>query len=181
VDDISWIDILMARIPVLVLVLVLLVVPIAFAGGFGGVTLDGLLHVNTFEDTTFFHCVVGLRMELAWSFQGFVVVLLIVATTSESFDRVDLMIVVTGSFTPEFITVVTTPISSFLEVPIIIVARSATVKPPAVVAIVVSPGRVVILLTSSDVFSDQFLHVVSVDVIFGSSKELDNHAWPLTK
>jgi len=142
----------MAWISVLVLVLILLVAPIVFAGGFGGVTLDGLLHVNTFEDTTFFHCVVRLGMELAWSFQGLAIVLLIVTTTSESFDCVDLMIVVTGSFTPEFITVVSVPVPSFSEVPIIVAARSVTVKLPAVVLIVVLSGRLVVLLTSSEVF-----------------------------
>ena len=136
----------------MVLVLILLVAPIVFAGGFGGVTLDGLLHVNTFEDTTFFHCVVRLGMELAWSFQGLAIVLLIVTTTSESFDCVDLMIVVTGSFTPEFITVVSVPVPSFSEVPIIVAARSVTVKLPAVVLIVVLSGRLVVLLTSSEVF-----------------------------
>ena len=180
-DNISWIDILVAWIPVLVFILVLLVTPVVFAHGFSGVTLDGPLRVNTLGDTTFFHCVVGFGMELAWSFQGYVVVLLIVVTTSESFDHFDLMVIVTGSFTPEFIMVVVAPIPPLSEVPIVVVSRIATVRPPTVVAVVISLERLVTLLTSSDVFSDQFLHVIGVGIIFGSSKELGDHAQPLTK
>ena len=93
-------------------------------------------------------------MELAWFFQGFVIVLLIVVSTSESFDRVDIMVVVTGSFTPKFITVVAAPVPPFSEVPIIVVARIATVKPLMIITIFILSGRLVVLLASSDIFSD---------------------------
>ena len=141
----------------------------------------GLLCVNDFKDTTFFHCVVRLGVELTWSFQGFIVVLLIVTMTSESLDRVDLMIVVMGSFTPKFIMVVAAPVPSFSEVAIIIAVRTAIVKLPEVVAIVVSLRRLVVLLTPSNVFSDQLLRIIGVGVFFGSSEELDNCARPLMK
>ena len=91
------------------------------------------------------------------------------------------MVVVTGPFTPEFITVVTAPVPPLSEVPIIVAARIAAVKPPAAVTIIISSGRLVILLTSSDVFPDQFLRVIGVGVIFGSSEELGDRAQPLTK
>ena len=120
-------------------------------------------------------------MELAWSFQGFVVVLLIVATTSESFDCVDLTVIVTGSFTPEFITVAAAPVPPFSEVPIIIAVGIVTVKQPTIVTIIILLGRLVVLLASSDIFSNQFLHVICIDVIFGSSEELGDRARPLTK
>jgi hypothetical protein len=67
-DNIGWVDILVAQIPVLVRILVLVVVPIVFAHGFCCVTLDGLLCVDAFEDTEVFYCVIGLGMELAWNF-----------------------------------------------------------------------------------------------------------------
>jgi hypothetical protein len=141
----------------------------------------GLLCVNAFEDTTFFYCVVGLGVELSWSFQGFIVVHLIVTMTSESLDHVELMIVVMGSFTPKFITVVAAPIPSFSEVAIINAVRTTTVKSPAVVTIAVSLRRLVVLLTPSNVFSNQLLRVIGIGVFFGSSEELDDSAWPLTK
>ena len=120
-------------------------------------------------------------MELAWSFQGFVVVLLIVVMTSESFDRVDLLVIVTRSLTPEFITVVAAPVPPLSEVSIVVASRIVTVKPSVVVAIAISSGRLVVLLTSSDVFSNQFLCIIDVGVIFGSSMELDDRARPLMK
>jgi len=153
-DDVSWVDVLVARILVLVLIFVLTVAPIVLAYGFRGIALGGLLCVVAFEDTTLFRCVVGFGMELAWTFYGFVVVLLIVTTTSESLDCVDFMVVVTMSFTPEFIMVVAAPVTSFFEVPIIIMARIAIIKPSTVVAIIISSGSVIVLLAPSDVFSD---------------------------
>jgi hypothetical protein len=67
-DNVSWVDILVARILVLVLVFILAVAPIVLARGFSGITLGSQLCVDAFEDTTFFHCVVGFGMELAWTF-----------------------------------------------------------------------------------------------------------------
>jgi hypothetical protein len=101
--------------------------------------------------------------------------------TSELFDCVDFMVVVTRSFTLEFIKVVAAPVTSFSEVPIIIMLRIVIVKPSTVVAIIVSSGKVVALLAPCDVFSNQFLHVVGIGVIFGGSEELGDHARPLAK
>jgi len=63
-DDVGWVDVLVAWILVLVLILVLSIAPIVLARRFCGVSLDGLLCVDAFEDTTFFHCVIGLGVEL---------------------------------------------------------------------------------------------------------------------
>ena len=83
-------------------------------------------------------------MKLASSFQGFIVVFLIVTATSKPLDRVDLMVIVTRSFTFEFITVVVAPIPSFSVVSIVVASRIAAVKPAAVVVSIVSSRRLVV-------------------------------------
>ena len=62
VDHVGWVDVLVARISVLVVILVLLVAPVAFSCCFSGVTLNSLLCIDALEDTTFLHRVVGLRV-----------------------------------------------------------------------------------------------------------------------
>ena len=76
-DNVGWVDVLVAWISILVFVIVLLVAPIMLPHYFSGVTLNGLLCVDAFEDTAFLHCVVGLGMKLAWLLQGFIVVFLL--------------------------------------------------------------------------------------------------------
>ena len=94
----------------MVFVLVLLVAPVVLPHCFSGVTLNGLLRVDAFEDTTFLHCVVGLGMKLAWPLQRFVVVFLIITSLGKPFDCVDFVVVVMRSFTSEIDTVVTAPV-----------------------------------------------------------------------
>ena len=92
--------ILVARVSVLVFVLVLLVAPVALPYCFSGVPLNGVLCIDAFEDAALLHCVVGLGMKLAWPLQSFIVVLLIILSTSEPLDCVDLVVIVARSFTP---------------------------------------------------------------------------------
>jgi len=103
VDYIGWVDVLVARVSVLVFVLILLVSPVVFPRSFSGVALNGLLRVDALEDTAFLYRVVGVGMKLAWPFQGFVVIFLIISSTSETLDCVHLVIVVTRSFVPEIV------------------------------------------------------------------------------
>ena len=67
-DDIGWVDVLVAWISVLVLIFIFVVTPIVIACGLCGIILDDLLCVDAFEDTTVFHCVTRPRVELAWTF-----------------------------------------------------------------------------------------------------------------
>ena len=61
-------DILVSWVPILVIVFVFLTVSILFPVFLDIIPLSGPLCVDAFEDTTFFHHVVGLGMELARSF-----------------------------------------------------------------------------------------------------------------
>ena len=69
VDYISWIDVLMLWVPVLVVVFVVLVAPVVLPGSLGGVSLSGPLLVDAREDTTFLHHMVRLGMKLARPFK----------------------------------------------------------------------------------------------------------------
>ena len=102
-DYVGWVDVLVARVSVLVFVLILFVSPVVFPRSFSGVALNRLLHVDALEDTTFLYRVVGVGMKLAWPFQGFVVIFLIISSTNETLDCVHLVIVVTRLFVPEII------------------------------------------------------------------------------
>jgi hypothetical protein len=181
VDNIGRVDVLVAWISVLVLIFVFVITPITFSCGFCGVILNDLLHVDALEDTTVFHCVIGSRVELAWTFQGLDVIVQIVTMTSEPFDHVDLMVVVAGPLTLEIIMVVAAPVPSFSVFSIISVVRIATIESPTVVTIIISSRRVVGLLASPDVFSNQFLRVIGVSVILGSSEELTDRGRPFMK
>ena len=171
----------MAWISVLVFVLVLLVAPVALPRCFSGVTLNGLLCVDAFEDTTFLYCVVGLRMKLAWPLQGFIVVFLIIASTGELLDCVDFVVIVVRSFTPKIIIVVAAPIPPFSMVAIIIAPKAAVVEMSTVVSGVISLWRLLVLLGSSNVFSDELFCVVGIGIIFGRGEELNNRARPLAQ
>jgi len=61
-------DILVSRVPILVVIFVFVSVSILYPIFLDGISLSGPLCVDGFEDTTFFHRVVGLGMELARSF-----------------------------------------------------------------------------------------------------------------
>jgi hypothetical protein len=179
--NVGWVDVFMAWISVLVLVLVLLVAPVVLSCCFSGVTLNGLLCVNAFEDTAFLHCVVGIRVKLARPLQGFIVVFLIIASTGEPLDCVDFMVVVTRSFTPEIVTVVVAPIPPFSVVMIIVAPKVAVVKTFAVVLGVISSRRLLVLLGSFDIFSDELFYVIDVGIIFGRADELSDRARPLAQ
>ena len=180
-DDVSWVDVLVARVSVLVFILILLVAPVALPHCFSSVTLDGLLCIDTFEDTTFLHCVVGLGMKLAWPLQSFIVVLQIIASTSEPLNCVDFFVVVTRSFTPEIIMVVAAPVPPFSVITVVGVPKAAVVETSVVVSGVVPLRRLFVLLGSSDVFSHEFFCVVGIGVIFGRGGELSNCAWHLAQ
>jgi len=123
--------------------------------------------------------VVGLGVKLARPLQGFITVFLIIASTGEPLDCVDLVVVVARSLTPEMVIVVTAPIPPFSVVMIIIAPRVAVVEMSAVVSGIISLRRLLALLGSSDVFSDKLFCVIGVGIIFCYSEELSDHAQPL--
>jgi len=91
------------------------------------------------------------------------------------------MVVVVGPLTPEIVTVVAAPIPSFCAFLIINAVRIATIELSMVVAIIISSRRVVGLLTSPEIFSDQFLRVIDICVVLGVSEELGDCGRPFMK
>ena len=113
VDHIGGTDILVSWVPILVVVLVFVTTPILLPVFLGGIILSGPLCVDAFEDTTFFHHVIGLGMELAWFFQCLVVVFLVVPPPVGALDRIHLVVMVTWTLAPEVIVIVTPPVPTF--------------------------------------------------------------------
>ena len=91
------------------------------------------------------------------------------------------MVVVARLFTPEIVMVVKAPIPPFSVVAIIVAPRVAVVETSAVVSGVVSSRRLLVLLSSSDVFSDKFFCVVGVSIIFSRGEEFGDRARPLVQ
>jgi len=168
-------DILVPWVPILVIVFIFLTVSIMLPVFLDGIPLSGSLCVDAFEDTTFFHRVVGLRMELALSFQYLVIVFLVISPSVGTLDCVHLVVVVTRSLASEIVTVVATPVPPFSVVAVVAVARIPVVEASTTI---VSSGR---LVGSSHIFSDEFFCVIGVGVVFGRGKELSDRGWPFTQ
>ena len=162
-------------VPIQVVVFVFLTASVLFPIFIGGIPLSGPLCVDAFEDTTFFHRMIGLGMELARSFQRLVVVFLVVSPSVGTLDCVYLVIVVARSLASEIVAIVTTPVPPFSVVAVVAAAGIMVVKTPTAV---VSSGR---LLGSSYIFSDELFCVVSVGVVFGRGEELGNRGRPFVQ
>ena len=168
-------DILVSWVPILIVVFVFLTVSILFPVFLGGIPLSGPLCVDAFEDTTFFHRVVGLGMELARSSQHLVIVFLVISTSVGTLDCVHLVVVVTRSLASKIVTVVTTPVPPLSVVAVVTAARIPIVEAPT---IVVSSGR---LVGSSHIFSDELFCVISIGVVFGRGEELGDRGRPFAQ
>jgi len=165
-------DILVPWVPILVIVFVFLTVSVLFPVFLGGISLSGPLCVDAFKNTTFFHRVVGLGMELARSFQRRVVVFLIVSSSIGMLNCVHLVIVVARSLASEIVTIFTTPVPPFS---VVAAVGIPVVKTPMAV---VSSGR---LLSSSYIFSDELFCVVGIGVVFGCGEELGDRGRPFAQ
>jgi len=150
----------------MVIVFVFLTASVLFPVFLDSISLSGPLCVDAFEDTVFFHRVVGLGMELAWSFQRLVVVFLVVSPSIGALDCIYLMIVVARSLASKIVTIITTPVPPFSVVAVVATAGIPVVETPTAV---VSSRR---LLGSSYVFSDEIFCVVGVGIILGYGEEL---------
>ena len=69
----------------------------------------------------------SIEEQLARAIHSLVVVILVVAATSEPLDRIDLMVVLVGPLTLEVITVVAAPIPSFPPFSVVVAMRIAIV------------------------------------------------------
>jgi len=131
-------DILVPWVPILVIVLVFLTTSVLLPFFLGGISLSGPLCVDAFEDTTFFHCVVGLGMELARSFQRFVVVFLVVSSSIGTLDCVNLVIAVARSLASQIVMIFTTPVPPFSVVAVVTATGIPVIETPTVVVITFS-------------------------------------------
>jgi len=165
-------DILVSWVPILVVVFVFVTMSVLFPVFLGGIPLSSPLCVDAFEDTTFFHRVIGLGMELAWSFQRLAVVFLVVSPPIGALDCVHLVVKVTRSLAPEIVAVVTSPVPSFSVVAVVTAARVPVVEASTTV---VSSGR---LVGASRIFSGEFFCVIGISVVFCCGEELDNRGRP---
>ena len=91
------------------------------------------------------------------------------------FDCVHLVIVVARSFAPEIIAVVAAPIPPFS----VVVAPKASVVEMS--AVVVLSGRLLVLLGSPNVFSDELFCVIGVGVILGRGEDFSDRGRPLAQ
>jgi len=168
-------DILVLWVPILVVVFVFLTVSILFPVFLDGIPLSGLLCVDAFEDTTFFHRVVGLGMELARSFQHLVIVFLVVSPSIGMLDCIHLVVVVMRSLASEIVAVVATPVPPFSVVAVVAATRIPVVEASTTV---VSSGR---LVGCSHIFSDEFFCVIGIGVVFGRGEELSDRGRPFAQ
>jgi len=168
-------DILVSWVPILVIVFVFLTASVLFPVFLGGISLSGPLCVDAFEDTTFFHRVVGLGLELARSFQRLVVVFLVVSSSIGMLDCVYLVIIVARSLSSKIVTIITTPVPPFSVVAVVAAAGISVIEMPT--AVILS-GR---LLGSSYVFSDELFCVVGIGVVLGCGEELGNRDQPFAQ
>ena len=140
VHHVGGTDILVSWVSILVVIVVFVTMSVLFSIFLGGIPLSSPLHVDAFEDTTFFDRVIGLGMELAWSFQHLIVVFLVVSPPIGALDCVHLVVVVTRSLAPEIIAIVTSPVPTFSVVTVVTAARVPVVEASTAV---ISSGRLV--------------------------------------
>jgi len=175
VDHIGGIDILVSWVPILVIVLVFVTAPVLFPVVLGRIVLSSPPCVDAFEDTTFFHRVIGLGVELAWSLQCLVVIFLVVPPPNGALDRIHLMIVAARALAPEIITIVTPPIPTLS----VVVVVGAMMVPVVKTTTTVVPSRG--LVGSSRIFSDELFYVISVGVVFCCGEELGHRGRPFAQ
>ena len=168
-------DILVPWVPILVVVFVFLTASVLFPVFLGGISLSGPLCVDAFEDTAFFHRVIGLGVELARSLQRFVVIFLVVPPPIGTLDCIHLVVVVARVLASEIAAVVAAPVPAVSVVPVIGAAMVPVVEAAATI---VTPRR---LVGTSGVISDEFFCVIGVGIIFGRGEELYHRCWPFAQ
>ena len=140
VDHVGGTDILVSWVPILVVVFVFVTTSVLLPIFLGGIVLSSPLCVDAFEDTTFFHRVIGLGMELAWSLQRLVVDFLVISPPIGALDCIDLVVMVSRSLAPEIVTIVTLSVPTFSVVAVVGATRVPVVE--ASTAVVSSGGLV---------------------------------------
>jgi len=175
VDHVGGTDILVSWVPILVVVFVFVTTPVLLPVFLGRIVLSSPLRVDAFKDTTFFHRVIRLGVELARSLQHFVVIFLVVSPPIGALDRIHLVVVVARALAPEVIAVVTLPIPTFSMVTVVRVTMVPVVKTTTTVI----PSRG--LVGTSRIFSDELFRVIGVSVVFCRGEELGHRGRPFAQ
>jgi hypothetical protein len=124
------------RISILCVIIVIITVMLrSIINGFWSIVVSKLFVVDVPEEPTVLHGVIGLRMDLAGTLQGLIVVLLIVPATTWLLNHVNFMIVLTRTLASEGVAAVMPPITVVWEV--VVVVAPITIVPTTVVAIVI--------------------------------------------
>jgi hypothetical protein len=140
VDSFGGSDVLMMRISVLFIIVIvtislscIIIDPCSVIGG-------DLLGVDVLEEATILHGVIGFGMKLVGTLQGLVVVNLVITATTWLFNRVDFMIVLTGTLASVVVTSIAPSITVVLVVTVVIalITMITIVVPTMVVAVVVT-------------------------------------------
>jgi hypothetical protein len=128
VDSFGGIDVLVTRISILcVIIIVVTVTPRSIINGFWNIVISKLLGVDVPKETTVLHGVIGLGMDLAGTFQGLIIILLIVLGTTWLLNRVNFVIVLTRTLASEGVAAVMPPITVVWEVAVVVVEISLVI------------------------------------------------------
>ena len=171
-DHVGGTDVLVSWVPILVVVFVFVTTAVLLPVFLGRNVLSSPLHVDAFEDMTFFHCVIGLGVELARSLQHLVVIFLVVSPPMGALDRIHLVVVVARALAPKVIAIVTPPIPTFSMVAVV----GAMMVPVVKMTTTVVPSRR--LVGTSRILLDEFFCVIGISVVFCCGEELDNRGRP---
>jgi hypothetical protein len=137
VDGFGGIDILVMRISIL---FIIIVKPRSIVNGLWSIIISKLLGIDVLEEAAILHGVIGLGMILVGTLQSFVVILLIVTTTSRFLDHVDLMVVFVGTLAYVIIMIIGPPIMIIMAVVIVVfvpITTLAVVVPTMVIGLLI--------------------------------------------
>ena len=175
VDHVGRIDILVSWVPILDVVFVFVTAPVLLSVFLGRIVLSSPPRVDAFEDTAFFHHVIGLGVKLARSLQRLVVIFLVVPLPIGELDHIHLVVVVVTALAPEVVSIITLPIPTFSMVAVV---RATMVPIVKTTTTIVPSGR---LVGTSCILSDELFCVIGVGVVFCRGKELSHRGWPFAQ
>jgi hypothetical protein len=137
VDSFGGIDVLLTRISILCVIIIVVTVTLwSIINGFWSIVVSKLFGVDVPKEMIVLHGVIGLRMDLAGTLQGLIVVLLIVLVTTWLLNRVNFVIVLTRMLASEGVVAVMPPITVVWEVAVVV--APITIISATVVAIVIT-------------------------------------------
>jgi hypothetical protein len=127
----------MTRISILFVIVVVTVSSLYVILSSCSVVGSELLDIDVLEEATILHGVIGFGMKLAGTLQGLIVVVLVVTVTTWLLNRVDFMIILTGTLASVGVAAVTPPITVVSVVAVVIAPTITVVVLTTVVTVVI--------------------------------------------